>query len=182
MELGSVADWVGAIGGLLAVGAAVVAWLSSRQMLALEKQREDRGLRESEREQAELVLAIAAFLPDREGAERWAIYVYNGSTKPVFDVSIESQQLDGVTANRPVKIGVLPPGRFVVPINPKYRWGSLLNVDESPEQIELLVKGEGTKLITKLEFTDVHRNKWEVIEGLLLRCQPEKDQPQNDQR
>ena len=44
IDLGSIADWVGAIGGLLAVVASVLAWKSSdrinKRMLALEEKRE----------------------------------------------------------------------------------------------------------------------------------------------
>ena len=40
MDVGSLADWVGAVGGLLAVAAAIVSWQTSEKVVKLEQKRD----------------------------------------------------------------------------------------------------------------------------------------------
>lgn len=170
IELGSAADWVAAIGGLLAVVAASMSWRSSQRMLDLERHRDRNEADRAEREQAELVFVLGAKLPGRAHGEQWAIYIYNGSTKPIYDVSIESRRLDGAKANHPLNLGAVPPGRFVVPSDPKYHWGVLVDLDgPRDEDVELLVKGKGNGMITSVQFSDSARRRWELDGGDELR-------------
>lgn len=164
MNVGSVAEWVGAIGGLLAVIAATVAWLASKSMLNLEKQRDLRRAVAAKREQAELVFAVGAVLPRRSGGERWAVYLYNGSTKPIYDVSISSQKADGRSQNKTLCLSAVPPGRFVVPGDDTYHWGTLIDLDLNPEPVHLIVKGNGAKMIAVLQFKDSAQQRW-LLEG-----------------
>lgn len=114
IDLGSIADWVGAIGGLLAVVASVLAWKSSdrinKRMLALEEKREADKRLLRVRGQAESVFAAGVNLPERDGAGKWGIYLFNGSDQPIFDITVESRRLDNGSKNATCEIGLLPPG------------------------------------------------------------------------
>lgn len=173
IDWGSLADWVGAVGGLLAVFAAAVAWRSSERMLDLERKRDARRLDAEKLGQARLVFAVGAQLPNRDGVEKWAIYLYNGSLKPIYDVCIESQRLDENNSNPPLELGAVPPGRFVIPSHLKYHWGALVDLSLCPEDVQLLVKGKGAKMITRVTFTDAARHRWELVDGRQLVENPE---------
>ncbi len=168
MEWGTIADWVSAFGGVLAVIAAFVAWNVSQRLLGIEQERDARRSEEAAREQAELVYALGAKLPDRDDDETWAIALYNGSTKPVFDVRVESQRLDGSQANAPLKLGALPPGRYVVPSHPQFHWGSLVDLERTDERVDYLIKGKGTAMIQRVCFRDAARTEWELENGTKL--------------
>lgn len=176
MEFGSVADWLAGIGGFLAAIAAVVAWQVNRRMLIVEEERdaraderERRELYREKREQAGLVFALGAKLPDRPKGEDWAIYLFNGSTKPVYNVRVESQRLNGSAANYPLEIGALPPGRFVVPSHPKFHWGALADLSLANEQVDFLVKGKGKEMITSMAFADADGDHWALAGGTAIQ-------------
>ncbi len=168
VDWGSLADWVGAIGGLLAVSAALVAWRSNERLLSIEKDRDRQRIESSEWEQAELVFAVGAKLPKRDASEAWAIFLYNGSSKPIFDVRIESQKGDGSAPNHALDLGAVPPGRFVIPSHPKYLWGAMVDLSLAPEPVEFLVKGNGAKVIQSVAFTDSARRNWRLDGGRQL--------------
>jgi hypothetical protein len=149
----------------LAVGAALVAWRVSQRLLDVEQRRDARREELAFREQAELFFVVGAKLPDRDDTETWAIALYNGSTKPIFDVRVESQRLDGSAANPVLKLGAVPPGRFVVPSHPTYHWGSLIDLDRTDERIDYLLKGKGTSMIQRVCFRDAARRQWELENG-----------------
>lgn len=154
---------------MMAVVAAIVAWAVSKRLLEVEQCR-DRKLEIAEvRAQAELVFALGAVLPKRVADEKWAIFLYNGSDKPLYDVYVESQRLDGSTRNYPLSLGAIPPGRFVVPSHPKYHWGSLVDLAQSPEPVDYLVRGKGAGMIVRVVFSDAARRKWELSNGTELR-------------
>lgn len=176
MEFGSLADWVAGIGGFLAAIAAVVAWLVNRRMLIVEQvrdaradERERRELYREKREQAGLVFVLGAKLPERQKGEDWAIYLFNGSNKPVYNVRVESQRLDGSAANYPLEIGALPPGRFVVPSHPRFHWGALVDLSLANEQVDFLVKGKGKEMIISMEFVDADGDAWELKGGTAIQ-------------
>lgn len=175
MEMGTWADWVSAIGGLLAVIAAVISWKVSDRALHLQQEQNNREKEEQQRdkvrrrrEQASLVVALGAKLPQRGSDEQWSLFLYNGSERPVFDVVVESQHLKGGMKNHTLELGILPPGTFVVPSHPQYHWGSLINLDHADEQVEYLVKGEGMKMVTSMSFVDADGTSW-VRQGRELR-------------
>ena len=64
MDVGSVADWVGAIGGSLAVVAAVVSWQTSEKVVKLEEKRDSERESAAERRQAEHVTVVGVQCPD----------------------------------------------------------------------------------------------------------------------
>lgn len=172
MELGSLADWVSAGGGLLAVIAALIAWKVSRTQLSLEQRREGRAVAAGRRSQAELVFAIGAKLSAREDAHQWALFLVNASTKPVYEVVVRSQKLDGSGANAVLRLGALPPGRFVVPNHPRYHWGSLLDYARISEPVDLLVKGKGNQMVRSVDFLDSRRVAWRLANGTELSQAP----------
>lgn len=171
VDSGSIADWVGAIGGLLAVVASVLAWKSSdrinKRMLALEEKRETDKRRLQIRGQAESIFAAGVKLPDRDGAGRWGIYLFNGSDQPIFDITVESNRLDSGMRNATCEIGLLPPGRYIMPADAQYHWGALVNLDLCEEEVDLLVKGKGKKMITEMRFSDYRRHNWCLKDGML---------------
>lgn len=147
IDLGSIADWVGAIGGLLAVVASVLAWKSSdrinKRMLALEEKREADKRLLRVRGQAESVFAAGVNLPERDGAGKWGIYLFNGSDQPIFDITVESRRLDNGSKNATCEIGLLPPGRYVMPADAKYRWGALVISIGARKRLIFLLKARG---------------------------------------
>ncbi|AKE41747.1 Uncharacterised protein [Corynebacterium kutscheri] len=168
IEFGSLADWIAAIGGVLAVIAAVVSWRTSEKALEIEHNRDKQIRLAVEREQAELVVVLGVKLTSRGDEECWGIYLQNGSTKPIFDIEIESQKANGHTKLPLLSISSLPPGFFVVPSHPQYHWGSIVSLDLSPEPMEFLLRGKAAKTITKVSFSDAHRVRWELVDGSKL--------------
>lgn len=159
------ADWVSGLGGVLAVIAAVVAWRVSEKLLAVEQGRDRHASLAASRAQAELVFAIGAKLPQREPGEQWALYLVNASTKPVYDVCVRSQKVDGSGPNPSLKLGALPPGKFVVPTHPKYLWGALIDYERITEPVEFVVRGKGNQMVQSLEFRDAKRRSWTLPNG-----------------
>lgn len=181
IELGSVADWISGIGGFLAATAAAVAWRVNRRMLLVEEERDakfelrERSLEQlKQREQASLVFALGAKLPNRGAEETWAIYLFNGSAKPVYNVTVQSQRLDGRTVNYPLELGAIPPGKFVVPSHPSFHWGNLIDLSFAPEPVDFLVKGKGKEMITNMEFVDADGLAWVLPRGTEAQLREDK--------
>lgn len=160
MEVGTVADWVSAIGGLLAVIAAIISWRVSVRALYLQQEQDEREKVRERREQASLVVAMGARLPERGDDEEWGLYLYNGSDRPVTDVVVNSQHIRTHKENYPLEIGMLPPGRFVVPSHKQYHWGSLIDLDHTNEHVEYLVKGKGMEMVKQMSFVDSGGMQW----------------------
>ena len=117
---------------------------------------------------------MGAVLPKRSEDEKWAIFILNGSSKPIYDVLVESQRAGSggsasPTQNAPLRLGAVPTGSYVVPSHPKFKWGNLLNLDRTNEQVDLLVKGKGNEMITRVTFRDASRRSWELVDGHTLR-------------
>lgn len=184
IDSGSIADWVGAIGGLLAVIASVLAWRSSdrinKRMLALEEKRAENKKRLQIRGQAESIFAAGVNLPERDGVGRWGIYLFNGSDQPIFDITVESNHLNSGKRNATCEIGLLPPGRYIMPADAKYHWGALINLDRCKEEVDLLVKGKGKKMITEMRFSDYRRHKWCLKDGMLQEIPEENPNDARD--
>lgn len=169
MDWGSVADWVGALGGLLAVIAAVVSWQTSRNMERIEKNRDLQQQISEERRQAELISVVGVELSNRKGVEKYGIMVVNGSTAPIFEVEIRSQKLDRSADNPTLRLEIVPPGKFVVPAHPEFKWGSVIDREVVQEPISLFAKGNVGKMITHVAFTDASKRGWELVNGRVLK-------------
>jgi len=168
MDWGSVADWVGALGGLLAVIAAVVSWQTSRNMEEIERNRDLEQQTTEERRQAELVSVVGVELSSREGVDKFGIMVVNGSTAPILEVEIHSQKLDHSSDNHVLSLGIVPPGKFVIPAHPKYHWGSVIDQETAQEPISLFTKGKGAGMITHVAFADASMKRWQLKDGRIL--------------
>lgn len=169
MDWGSIADWVGAIGGILAVIAAIVSWRTSEKVVKLENKRDKEREIVAERWQAEHVTVVGILRPSFQSPECYAIMVVNGSDAPIYDIRIESQKADKSAANHPLELTILPPGRFVIPADPHYKWGAVIDQDVAQESVTVFAKGDGGEMITHVAFTDASSRKWHLVKGRLLQ-------------
>lgn len=169
MDVGSLADWVGAVGGLLAVAAAIVSWQTSEKVVKLEQKRDQERQVEAERRQAEHVAVVGVHCPDAPRGERYAILVVNGSDAPIYDIRIKSQKADKSCENPQLKLAVLPPGKFVIPPHPTYIWGAVIDQDAAHMKLNMMAKGDGGEMITHVSFADAASRKWELVRGRELR-------------
>ena len=169
MDAGSLADWVGAVGGLLAVAAAIVSWQTSEKVVKLEQKRDQERQVEAERRQAEHVAVVGVHCPDAPRGERYAILVVNGSDAPIYDIRIKSQKADKSCENPQLKLAVLPPGKFVIPPHPTYIWGAVIDQDAAHMKLNMMAKGDGGEMITHVSFADAASRKWELVRGRELR-------------
>ena len=169
MDVGSLADWVGAVGGLLAVAAAIVSWQTSEKVVKLEQKRDQERQVEAERRQAEHVAVVGVQCPDAPQEERYAILVVNGSDAPIYDIRIKSQKADKSCENPQLKLAVLPPGKFVIPPHPTYIWGAVIDQDAAHMKLNMMAKGDGGEMITHVSFADAASRKWELVRGRELR-------------
>ncbi len=169
MDVGTLADWVGAVGGLLAVSAAYGSWKTSEKVVKLEHKRDRERETEAERRQAKHVAVVGVHCPDAARGEQYAILVVNGSDAPIYDVRIESQKADKSCENPQLTLAVLPPGRFVIPPHPKFIWGAVIDQDAAHMKLNMMAKGDGGEMITRVSFVDAASRKWELVRGRELR-------------
>lgn len=169
MDWGSVADWVGAIGGMLAVIAAIVSWRTSEKIVKLEKKRDQEREIAAERRQAEHVTVVGIQRSQIRPPECYAIMIVNGSDAPIYDIHIESQKANKSAANYPLELTVLPPGRFIIPADQHYKWGAVIDQDVAKESVTVIAKGDGGEMITHVTFTDASSRRWQLLKGRLLK-------------
>ena len=169
MDVGSIADCVGAVGGLLAVAAAIVSWRTSEKVVKLEQKRDQERELEAERRQAKHVAVVGVECPDFQEEERYAILVVNGSDAPIYDIRVESQRADKSCDNPPLDLAVLPPGKFVIPAHPTYNWGSVIDQEVAQIKLNMMTKGKAGEMITHVSFVDAASRKWELVRGRELR-------------
>lgn len=165
MDVGSLADWVGAFGGLLAVAAAIVSWQTSEKVVKLEQKRDREREVEAERRQAEHVAVVGVQCPDAPQEEQYAILVVNGSDAPIYDIRVESQKANKSCDNPVLELAVLPPGKFVIPAHPKFKWGSVIDQDVAHMKLNMMAKGNAGEMITHVSFADAASRKWELVRG-----------------
>mgnify|MGYP000398199509 CR=1 FL=1 len=169
MDVGSLADWVGAVGGLLAVAAAIVSWQTSEKVVKLEQKRDQERQVEAERRQAEHVAVVGVYCLDAPKGEQYAILVVNGSDAPIYDIRIESQWADKSRENPQLKLAVLPPGRFVIPPRQKFIWGDVIDQDVAHMKLIMMAKGNAGEMITHVTFTDASSRRWQLQNGRVLK-------------
>ena len=168
MDVGSVADWVGAFGGLLAVFAAVVSWQTSEKVVKLEEKRDRERESAAERRQGEHVTVVGVQCNTPQIVQ-FAILVVNGSDAPIYDIRVESQRADKSCENPPLDLAVLPPGKFVIPAHPTYNWGSVIDQEVAQINLNMMAKGNAGEMITHVSFVDAAARKWELVRGRELR-------------
>lgn len=64
---------------------------------------------------------------------------------------------------------MLPPGKFVIPAHPKFKWGSVIDQDAAHMKLNMMAKGDGGEMITHVSFADAASRKWELVRGRELR-------------
>lgn len=163
MDTGTLADWLTAVIAIAALLASIVAWRTSVRMLQVEEERDKKNEIAETRKQAVAVFGWGILLTQRPAGQCWSIVLQNSSNEPVFNVLVESQRADGSKANAPLRLNLLPPGKYVMPSNPQYHWGSPIDFTQSPEPHELIAKGKFS-MVTKVEFTDSHGRRWSIDE------------------
>ena len=169
MDVGTLADWVGAVGGLLAVSAAYGSWKTSEKVVKLEHKRDREREIAAERRQAEHVTVVGVQCLDAPQEGRYAILVVNGSDAPIYDIRIKSQKADKSCDNPPLDLAVLPPGKFVIPAHPTYNWGSVIDQEVAQMRLNMMTKGKAGEMITHVSFVDAASRKWELVRGRELR-------------
>ena len=169
MDVGSIADCVGAVGGLLAVAAAIVSWQTSEKVVKLEQKRDQERQVEAERRQAEHVAVVGVHCPDAPQEEQYAILVVNGSDAPIYDIRVESQKANKSCDNPVMELAVLPPGKFVIPAHPKFKWGAVIDQGVAHMKLNMMAKGNAGEMITHVSFADAASRKWELVRGRELR-------------
>ena len=170
MDVGSVADWVGAIGGLLAVFAAVVSWWTSEKVVKLEEKRDRERELAAERRQAEHVTVVGVHCPNAPHEEQYGILVVNGSDAPIFKICVKSQKANNKkNLNRDLELAVLPPGKFVICAHPEYMWGPVIEQETARMRLNIMTKGNAGEMITHVSFVDAASRKWELVRGRELR-------------
>lgn len=169
MDVGTLADWVGALGGLLAVSAAYASWKTSEKVVKLEHKRDRERESAAERRQAEHVTVVGVKCPDAPKGEQFAILVVNGSDAPIYDIRVESQKANKRGDNPPLVLAVLPPGKFVIPTHPEYNWGSVIDQEAAQIKLDIMTKGKAGEMITHVSFVDAASRKWELVRGRELR-------------
>ena len=169
MDVGTLADWVGAVGGLLAVAAAIVSWQTSEKVVKLEQKRDRERQIEAERRQAKHVAVVGVYSPDAPGDGQYAILVVNGSDAPIYDIRVESQKANKSCDNPVLELAVLPPGKFVSPAHPKFKWGDVIDQDVAHMKLIMMAKGNAGEMITHVTFTDASSRRWQLQNGRVLK-------------
>lgn len=172
MDTSIIADWISAVAAVAACLASVVAWRTSERMLLIERKRDAEYQRKIERAEASRVLVVGALAVNRSENEQWSIYLNNFSTEPVFDLTINSQHVDGSMQNYPLYLSCLPPGEYLVPSDLRFRWGPLISMKTSPEPIQILAKTKKS-MITSVTYQDLQGDLWTM--GPDERC-PHRDE------
>lgn len=160
MEVGTLGEWVTALVGFGAALAALLAWKTSMASLARQRENDEAKRARHRREQANLVFAVGARLPNRRGAEGWGLYIYNGSDKPIRWVEVRSQRADGLSSNPILTLTVVPPGMFLIPGDATFGWGNLVDLSLAPEPVSPLVKGKAGEVVQCLVFEDALGQRW----------------------
>lgn len=168
LDFGTFPDWLAGIGGFLAAWAAFIAWRLNKQMLNVEEERDMRALKQLElreeienRRQASLVFAMVAKSEGEEFKDQWGIFLYNGSTQPIFNIQI-------VYRSKAFTLNAIPPGQFFIPPDAKYKWGNLIDLKLNPIPIQYIVKGGAGGLISEVTFEDIHQIPRHLKNGLTL--------------
>lgn len=170
MDVGTLADWVGAVGGLLAVSAACGSWKASEKVVKLEYKRDRERELAAERRQAEHVTVVGVHCPDAPHEEQYGILVVNGSDAPIFKICIKSQKANNKKKpNRDLELAVLPPGKFVIRAHPEYVWGPVIEQEAARMKLNIMTKGNAGEMITHVSFVDTASQKWELVRGRELR-------------
>lgn len=157
MEVGTVADWVGSLSGLLAVIATLIAWRTSNTHYRLEKSKAELAERRYAELQQKQVFAM--FLEDEDS--KWDPLLINASDKAVTDVRLET------TVNKEnvevITVAYLPPGAYVFKVSLKESrsFREMHTIDLKAGDATLVYRPGGLARIVSFSFVDAEGRKWE---------------------
>lgn len=117
------AQVIAAIAGVGALIAAMWAGLTAQRLYDIELGRDRYLQQERERSDAQRVTAWVSVLRPGSDSRRNGLSLHNGSTAPIYDVTIKSTGADG-RAEPDVRLHVVPPGKYFIARDPdsKYHW------------------------------------------------------------
>lgn len=167
MDVGTLADWVGALSGVIAVSAAYGSWKASEKVVKLEHKRDSEREMAAERYQAERLAVVGVECEEGSDSKSYGLLIVNGADAPVFDVHIESQLANGKGTNLPLDLVIVPPGRFIIFIK-SGKWDVLLDQDTVRSKTSVIAKGAGGKMVTCVTFSDSSSKRWTLREGRTL--------------
>jgi len=158
----SIPEWITAVVAVAALVAAIWAGWTSWSLLKTEVRRDRASDERTRREQATHIAGWTVYCPEAEDAERKdGVSVKNASTAAVYDVVIESGASDG-SARPPLTMTILPPGEFVVLVDPKYHWSFPLMPTEVGGVVRPITKHTKWQVIS-LTFTDAQGTRWQRV-------------------
>lgn len=147
------AEWVTAIAGVIALGAAFWAAIYAGRLFKVESDRDHRMESRAKREQASLVNAWWVTWGG-PGGDRYGLLFRNSSTAPVFSLQVNSTSSGKTRA--PLALAWLPPGEYVVEnqksdrtraapsgdsTQNKSSWGLAQSVEALPEPPHPMLRG-----------------------------------------
>lgn len=166
MEHASTPDWITAVVAVIALLAAVWAGWTSWSLLKAEVARDHAADERAKREQATHIAAWTVYCPKAdEAARKDGISVKNSSTAAVYDITIESGGNDGA-ARPPLTMAILPPGEFVLLVDPKYHWTFPLTRGEVGGVVRPITKHPNWQ-VGALAFTDAQGARWKRTGAVL---------------
>jgi len=168
--LGSLAEWISALGAIGALAAAIWAAKTSVKLFAIETGRDELAAAKDERRQAS---GIAAWCVGRnDGPGKRGILIRNSSDDPVHDVTIESTYAPKKDLEpepqAPLTLAILPPGDYIAEEHPKFHWDFPEYREAADDQLQPIMKNPQW-MVTAIRFTDAHGNTWERQGGALTK-------------
>lgn len=119
------AAWVSALAAIGALGAAVWAGRSAKQLYLVESRRDEVAAEREAAEAARRVSAwIAIHLPNGRSDDQGRVdgmILTNAGTTPIFDIEVTSNDYTG-RAQRDLHLSVLPPGEYFTQTESTYGW------------------------------------------------------------
>lgn len=158
------ADWISAIASLIATVTVVIA--VSEYFAGRERRRRDSD--RERREQARQLTAWAATIPV-EGARRYGVVLSNTSGSTFHDVEAEVV-LFGESTSRPIRLSIIPPGRYWVEYTPSHSSGWEFPVERSVIEDEIRPYMMTDKYrVHRVTFTDNMGQRWQSDDHARLR-------------
>lgn len=163
-------DWITALVAVAALIAAIWATVTSRALLAVERERDDERRKLDSASQAALLSAWAVFCPNAEKSEdqrQSGVSVTNHSSAAFYDVRIQSQDHMGKTQPA-IEMTIMPTGTYVILGHLTFHWTFPLQLDEAQGPIRPITKHEKWR-VTSIEMTDANGLRWRRTGGVLAR-------------
>jgi hypothetical protein len=161
------ADLISALTSVGALAASIAAAFIARRLFFIERDRDARRESEDRRRQASGVSAwIGVHVEPGKAKPPKVVVVSNTSDGPVFDVSVGTAKLDGITTRTPL-LKCLPPGTFVYGRAADYKahpkdseWTYALTTTEFVGPPRPYSFAPGNAAVTDVTFSDALNQRW----------------------